>query len=237
MTPEPGELYAAALVRGPLYLRAEDGTCRQLPLEQWLGPLGLADAGVLECARGPVLDVGCGPGRHVLALARRGVLAVGVDVTPAAVRHARARGAQVMLASVFAPLPGAGHWRTALLLDGNIGIGGRPVTLLGRLRSLLQPKGRVLCELDGPGVATRSELVALEDEHEARSTWFPWARVGVDGIEPVARRAGMNVEHTWEQDRRWFAQLVSVSPHRVEQQLDRQRLADEQPQYDGQSSG
>jgi SAM-dependent methyltransferase len=216
MTAAPGELYEAALARGPLYLRAEDGTCRQLPLQQWLGPLGPADTRVLDRALGPVLDVGCGPGRHVLALARRGVLAVGVDVTPAAVRYARARGARVMLGSVFAPLPGAGHWRTALLLDGNVGIGGRPVTLLGRLRSLLQPDGRVLCELDVPGVATRSELVALEDDHGARSTWFAWARVGVDGIEPVARRAGMNVEYTWEQDGRWFAQLISLSPHRVE---------------------
>src|SRR5205823_333854 len=81
-------------------------------------------------AVGPVLDVGCGPGRHVLALARRGVLAVGVDVTPAAVRYARARGAPVFRGSVFAAVPGVGHWRTALLLDGNIGIGGRPVVLL-----------------------------------------------------------------------------------------------------------
>jgi SAM-dependent methyltransferase len=214
MTPARGELYAAALARGPLYLRAEDGTCRQLPLQRWLGPLGPADAGVLDRALGPVLDVGCGPGRHVLALARRGVLAVGVDVTPAAVRHARARGARVMLRSVFAPLPGAGHWRTGLLLDGNVGIGGRPVTLLGRLRSLLQPGGGVLCELDGPGVPTRSELVALEDEHGARSAWFPWARVSVDGIEFVASRAGMGVEQIWEQDGRWFAQLVS-SHHTV----------------------
>ena len=33
-----------------------------------------ADERVLDARRGPVLDVGCGPGRHVLALARRGVL-------------------------------------------------------------------------------------------------------------------------------------------------------------------
>jgi SAM-dependent methyltransferase len=207
VTRPPGELYAAALERGPLHLRTEDGTCRDLPLEQWLGPLGPGDAGVLERARGPVLDVGCGPGRHVLALARRGVLAVGVDVTPAVVQYARARGARVLLGSVFAPVPGAGHWRTALLLDGNIGIGGRPEALMRRLRSLLEPTGRVLCELDAPRSPTRSELVALEDADGTRSAWFAWARVSVDGIESVARRASMEVEDVWHQHDRWFAQL------------------------------
>jgi SAM-dependent methyltransferase len=163
---------------------------------------------VLDRAIGPVLDVGCGPGRHILALARRGVLALGVDVTPGAVRHARARGAAVVLGSVFAPVPGAGHWRTALLLDGNIGIGGRPVTLLERISSLLRGDGRVLCELDPPGAPTRSELIALEDGDGARSDWFPWARVSADAVGAVARVAAMELEAVWEQDGRWFGQLA-----------------------------
>jgi SAM-dependent methyltransferase len=204
----PAELYGAALGHRPLYVRTEDGRCTDLPLEQWLGPLGPVDAGVLDRAVGPVLDVGCGPGRHVLALARRGVLALGVDVTPAAVRCARACGAAVVLGSVFAPVPGIGHWRTALLLDGNIGIGGRPVVLLRRLSSLLRGDGRVLCELEAPGTPTRSELMALEDGDGARSDWFPWARVSVDAVTAVARVAAMEVEAIWEQDGRWFGQLA-----------------------------
>jgi SAM-dependent methyltransferase len=226
VTTAPTELYAAALREGPLFVRAEDGSCRDLPLEQWLGPLGPADAAVLDRAVGPVLDVGCGPGRHVLSLARRGVLALGVDVTPAAVRYARARGAPVMLGSVFAPVPGAGHWRTALLLDGNIGIGGRPVSLLRRLGNLLRGDGRVLCEVDPPGLPTRSELIALENADGARSAWFAWARVSVDAIAEVAPRAGMVVEATWAREGRIFAQLAR-SPDGVEQELDGQRLSDQ----------
>jgi SAM-dependent methyltransferase len=235
MTPAAIELYAAALERGPLYLRAEDGTRRRLPLEQWLGPLAPADARVLDRALGPVLDVGCGPGRHVLALAHRGELAVGVDVTPAAVRHARAHGAAVLLGSVFAPVPGAGHWRTALLLDGNIGIGGRPVALIDRLRTLLRSDGSVLCELDPPGSPTRSELIALENARGVRSAWFAWARVSVEGIHALAARARMSVERLWSEDGRWFGQLACLSPNGVEQQLDRQRLSDQQPQRDRQT--
>jgi SAM-dependent methyltransferase len=210
MSAAPAQLYAEALGQGPLYLRTEDGERRVLALDQWLGPLAPADAGVLERAVGPVLDVGCGPGRHVLALAHRGVLAVGVDITPAAVRYARTRGAVVMLGSVFAPIPGAGRWRTALLLDGNVGIGGRSVELLARLRELLRPDGVILCELDAPGCPTRSELVALEGGAGGRSAWFPWARVSVDGIERVAGRAGLAIDELWQDDGRWFAMLASA---------------------------
>src|SRR5438132_7335064 len=39
-----------------------------------------------------VLDVGCGPGRHAPALARRGNEVVGVDVSPRFVELARAGG-------------------------------------------------------------------------------------------------------------------------------------------------
>jgi SAM-dependent methyltransferase len=41
----------------------------------------------------PVLDVGCGSGDHVVALARRGLRAVGVDVVEAAIEQARAKAA------------------------------------------------------------------------------------------------------------------------------------------------
>ena len=39
----------------------------------------------------PVLDVGCGSGDHVIALARRGLHVVGVDVVQAAIEQARAK--------------------------------------------------------------------------------------------------------------------------------------------------
>jgi SAM-dependent methyltransferase len=40
---------------------------------------------------GPVLDVGCGSGDHAIALARRGVEVLGVDVVEAAIAQARAK--------------------------------------------------------------------------------------------------------------------------------------------------
>jgi SAM-dependent methyltransferase len=212
--PHPAELYARALEERSIFVRREDGGLRSVPIETWLAPPSAADRRVLDRAVGPVLDVGCGPGRHALALARRAGAAVGVDIAPAAIRRARDRGARVLLASVFDPLPGVGQWQTALLLDGNIGIGGRPVPLLGRVSSLLAPGGRILCELGPPGSATRCELIALEDADGVRSTWFAWARVSVDGLPPMAERARLEIDEIWESGSRWFAQLSSASERR-----------------------
>lgn len=39
--------------------------------------------------RGPVVDLGCGPGRHLVALAEHGVAAVGVDLSAALLEEAR----------------------------------------------------------------------------------------------------------------------------------------------------
>lgn len=215
MRRSPAEVYAIALDGGRLFMLREDGRRLPAPVGSWLGPPGRADERVLKRAVGPVLDVGCGPGRHVLALARRGIKALGVDIAPAAVRHARGRGAEVMLGSVFAPVPGAGRWRTALLLDGNIGIGGKPLALLARLRTLLAPGGQILCELDPPGSVTGCELIALEDGRGTRSTWFGWAHVSLDGLAPLARAARLDLQDVWAEESRWFAALeVAGVPRR-----------------------
>jgi len=153
------DLYGAELLRSASRpedaseLRVVDEHGGELPfaLRRYLEAPTVEEHGVLARAVGPVLDIGCGPGRHVVALSRRGVVAVGVDISPLAVRLARTRGAKVIEGSIFDRLPGLGMWGSALLLDGNIGIGGAPRELLSRVGGLLAPAGIVLVEVEGPG--------------------------------------------------------------------------------------
>jgi SAM-dependent methyltransferase len=204
----PLRVYGTGLTGGsePVDVRLSDGTTLPLALERYLGPADETDHLLLDGARGPVLDVGCGPGRHLHALARHGVFALGVDLSPVAVGLARDRGARAIVGSIFGELPGVGTWRTALLLDGNIGIGGAPERLLLRLRALLSDDGEVLTELDPPGTGT----TALEARLQAGarvSEWFPWARVAFGDVDHVAAAAGFAVRARWGQDDRWFARL------------------------------
>jgi SAM-dependent methyltransferase len=197
------------LVGGPpplARLRLVDGRTEPLPLERWLGPIDAADAAVLDRATPLVLDIGCGPGRHSAALRAAGKPALGVDLSPVAVRLARGRGAAAIARSVFADVPGTGEWRTALLLDGNIGIGGDPAGLLRRVATLLAPHGAALVELGAPGSGTYRTRVRLEAPG-AVSEWFGWARVAIDGIDRIAADAGLAVGEAVAVEGRWFASL------------------------------
>jgi SAM-dependent methyltransferase len=175
-------------------------------VESWLGEPRSEERAVLARAVAPVLDVGCGPGRHVLELAARGVVALGVDAAPSAVRVARDRGAPVLRRSIFDPLPGAGRWGTTLLLDGNIGIGGDPGALLRRLAKLMRRGGLVLIEIEGPGVGVYPITARIEAGSQV-SPWFPWARVGMSGLAGLAAVCDYRVEETWRGGDRWFASL------------------------------
>jgi SAM-dependent methyltransferase len=192
--------------RAGVTIRMDDGTVSPLALELFLGAADETDRALLESVRGPVLDVGCGPGRHLHALARRGVFGLGVDLSPVAVELALGRGVRAIHASIFDELPGAGKWQTALLLDGNIGIGGAPVRLLARIGGLLVSGGEVLVELDPPGGRSGAVRACLESGGMA-SAWFPWARVASGQIETIASAAGFTVDDQWCEGGRWFARL------------------------------
>jgi SAM-dependent methyltransferase len=190
-------------------LRAPDGGVLAARTHRWLGPLTPEDDVVLARAVPPVLDVGCGPGRHVLALAERGVVALGIDITPAAIELALRRGAPVLARSVFDRVPGAGRWASALLLDGNLGIGGEPSSLLERVASLLGPGGTVLVEVDPPGTPTRAEIARC-DIGSVEGPWFAWTSVAADEVSAPAAAAGLLVEDIWPTGDRWFGALRRV---------------------------
>jgi SAM-dependent methyltransferase len=206
------DLYESALGNGrsPLasaeyHAIGDDGTRRRLPFERWLQRAADEEEQLLEWAVGPVLDIGCGVGRHLLALQRRGVGATGVEISSRAVQIARARGSEVIEGSIF-EVPERSSWGTALLLDGNIGIGGDPERLLARVAGLLGPGGRALVELDPPRVETRCLRLRLEGPEDV-SDWIPWAWVGVDAIGPIAAEVGLALEDVWSTGHRWFARL------------------------------
>ncbi|MEU9016923.1 class I SAM-dependent methyltransferase [Actinomadura sp. NPDC048394] len=203
-----GELYEEAL-RGaaPVEIEHADGRRRPLPVQDWLA-LRPGDAELLDRCRGATLDVGSGPGRLTAALARRGLPVLGIDVAPRAVALTIAAGAPALCRDVFGRVPGAGRWRTVLLADGNIGIGGDPAVLLRRVLALLGPGGRALVEVDPPGAGSRTEPLRLRSGR-AVGEWFPWAHVSADGAGALAAACAAEITERWEEAGRWFVALRS----------------------------
>jgi SAM-dependent methyltransferase len=197
--------YERAMTGTPLVARLADGRAVRVPVERWVGAAGEADRSVLDRARGPVLDVGCGPGRHVDALTRAGVAALGIDVSEAAVRRCRARRAAALHLDVFGPVPAEGQWGSVLLLDGNVGIGGDPVRLLRRCCELLADEGLVLVETGPPGSLTGP--YELELHAGGVGGTLHWATVAADAMGELAQASNLRLTTTWDCDGRWFAAL------------------------------
>ncbi|MGA8258083.1 MAG: methyltransferase domain-containing protein [Nocardioides sp.] len=199
-------VFAYALEGHPCAVVGLDAEPRALPVDAWTRQADAGDHALLDHCDGPTLDIGCGPGRLTAALAEQGVVALGIDVVHEAVGQTLERGGSALQRDVFDTLPGEGRWHTALLADGNVGIGGDPVALLTRVHQLLDPRGRAVVEVEGPSVPRRTVWATLACRGST-SRPFRWAVVGVDDIDEVAAAAGFEVRETTHHEGRWFTVL------------------------------
>jgi SAM-dependent methyltransferase len=187
-------------------LRTRDGRALDHAAHRWFGHADAAEQRALDHVVGPALDIGCGPGRHLVALSERHVFALGIDISSAFLDIARGRGVNVLQRSIFDRLPGARRWRCALLFDGNIGIGGDPAALLARIAALLRDDGRIVVETeveDGP-----DDIVLVRAETpDTLGPWFRWTTVGPNRLASIASDLDLRIVDAWEDGDRCFARL------------------------------
>lgn len=207
-----GEPYARAL-RTDGRIRLTDpsrpGSAVTLDVGRWNAAADRVDRSLLDGADGPVIDIGCGPGRMLVAARTLGIPALGVDVSSEAVAIARRSGGTALQGSVFDAIPDEGHWDTALVIDGNIGIGGDPTALLARCREIVRDGGRVIVETHVDHTADRTYTARVVDADGHQSAEFPWAEVGVDALLDHAERAGLTARQSWTAGGRTFCELLA----------------------------
>jgi SAM-dependent methyltransferase len=148
---------------GPAYLRNAFTKGTEQEVEFLVGALGL-EAGQR------VLDVGCGPGRHSLALARRGIEALGVDLSPDFVDLARTTAAAEQLPASFEVLDVRdlafdGEFDAVVCLcQGGFGLlgGGDDAGIIERIVRAVRPGG-------GVAVSAFSSYFALRHQEEGET--------------------------------------------------------------------
>ncbi len=206
------EPYARAL-RSDGRLRLTDpdrpGVGITMDVGRWSAAADRVDRSLLDDVDGPVIDIGCGPGRMLVAARTLGIPALGVDVSAEAVAIAKRSGGRAIQGSVFDPVPDEGRWDTALVLDGNIGIGGDPAALLARCRDIVRAGGRVVVETHTDPTADRTYRARVVDTDGHESAEFPWAEVGLDALHRHAADAGLVARQSWTVAGRSFCELVA----------------------------
>lgn len=147
--------------------------------------------------RGPVLDVGCGPGHVTAHLAALGADASGVDLSPRMVEHARRLHPQLRFAVASATDPGLGLGVGEAALGGVLGwwsLFNLPRHLLpGVLRSFARavvPGGQVFVGTHvGDGEVVRTEAYGGVPVQWTTHLWQPAELADLlerAGLEPVA---------------------------------------------------
>jgi SAM-dependent methyltransferase len=116
-------------------------------------------------AAGPVLDLGCGAGRHALYLQQRGYVVTAIDMSPGAVAVCRARGLRDVRLGDLTDPPGDQRWGTVLLMCGNLGLAGdwdATHRLLSHLADLAAPGARLIGDSVDPTITDNPQHLAYQ---------------------------------------------------------------------------
>jgi len=135
----------------PHIIKRDDGRINKEGLKHYFekyAQFSSIEKRALKYAKGKILDVGCGAGRHVLYLQNKGFNILGIDKSPLAIKICKERGCkQVKVMDILKTKIKANTFDTIILFGNNLGIGGNlkgVKKLLKILRGLAKKDGILL---------------------------------------------------------------------------------------------
>lgn len=149
------DFHRDAVTEQPRY-RRDDETLTEAHLAGYFDPQSEwhpIERRLLSAVTGPVLDAGCGVGRHALSLQERDHDVLAIDRSPGAVTVARERGVTNGVVGDLRRPPGSGV-ETVVVLGKQLGLGCSLADLRATLTGLARvtrPGGRLIADLDTLG--------------------------------------------------------------------------------------
>lgn len=217
---------------GRAVLERDDGFIEPVLLGLLLAPPAewpSFERAALRYARGRVLDVGCGAGRHVLEMQRRGLEVVAVDTSPLTLTVARARGVRdVRLLGIGDVSPELGRFDTVVMLGHNLGLLeglARGRRHLRRLASVTTDRARIIATTRDPYVTDRPEHRRYHARNRARGrlggqirmrvrygtladAWFDYLFVSRRELDTLLRGTGWAVARSFGKARPSYAVVI-----------------------------
>ncbi|NBX38445.1 MAG: methyltransferase domain-containing protein [Flavobacteriia bacterium] len=178
----------------------------------------------LSMVRGKVLDIGAGAGPHSKYLVQQGFSVKAIDTSPGAVSYLQMQQIDAECIDVR-QMKGA-TFDTLLCLMNGIGIAGSKAGLipfLNHLKSLLNPKGQILCDSSDVKFLYEEEdgsyWMDLNNEYygnfkfqlhyeKQSSDEFPWLYVDYETLHEAAQACGFKCQRIDLEENHFLAQLV-----------------------------
>jgi len=165
---------------------------------------------------GKVLDIGCGAGRHVLWLQRKGIDVLGIDKSPMAVRVCKLRGAKnvkvISIEKIDKLSPRL--FNTILMMGNNFGLFGsfnKAKVLLKKIYKITYNDSRIIAELLDPYKTKLKEHLSYQKFNRKRGRmsgqvrlrmiykkykgdWFDYLFVSEKELREILKGTGWFVE-------------------------------------------
>lgn len=172
----------------------------------------------IKYARGRVLDIGVGAGRHAIYLQQRGHDVLGTDISPMALKVARERGLRTTrLVPITKIDKRLGMFDTILMLGNNFGLmtdATRCRWLLRRLKSFTSPDARIITSSNDIYQTDAKEHLAYQRSNRRRgrmsgqirmrirhrhycTPWFDYLMVSPDEMEQLVDGTGWTITHIY----------------------------------------
>jgi len=189
----------------------------------------------IKHARGRVLDIGVGAGRHAIYLQERGHDVLGTDVSPLALKVARERGLRKTRAMPITKISRAlGVFDTILMLGNNFGL----MTDVTRCRWLLH-RFKSMMPRDGRIIASTTDVYATDDKahlvyhrmnrkrgrmsgqirmriryRQYCTPWFDYLMVSLKEMEQLIEGTGWRIAYHYEGPGAFYAVVLEREPVR-----------------------
>ena len=175
----------------------------------------------IRYARGRVLDIGCGAGKHSLYLQGRGFDVLGIDTSPLALKVCRERGLKkTKLLSITQINSKLGKFNTLLMLGNNFGLFGNPKRarwLLRRFHKITHQEARIIAETRDPYNTTEPFHLKYHELNRKRgrmpgqlririrykryaTPWFDYLCVSSDEMRNILKDTGWRINSLLDSD-------------------------------------